>query len=220
MSGDRLGSFGATACTGNEPVKPFAQVATPELLTEIGPMTLGPATLHRLSHGLCDQSTGSGVTVTGAELNVPVATSCAVPFLATAGLGLMEIDSSTRLEPPQLATNNPQSKRESAPTWRSRYICGLQQASKLLVGPHYEAGRLRSSNGFSQRLPRPIQEFTNKVRSIARRSSSSVSRPLQRRDRPRTAFSAKNCQDQYRNLDRMIGNQEGMNDEETQRKRS
>jgi hypothetical protein len=71
--------------------------------------------LQTLSQELCDQFTGRGDTVTGAELNVPVATSWIVPFLATAGLGLMEIDWSTRFDPPQLVTNSPQRSRESAP---------------------------------------------------------------------------------------------------------
>jgi hypothetical protein len=55
------------------PAYPWAQVAIPELLTEIGPITLG--TTSQKSQVLCDQFTGSGDTVTGVELKVPVATS-------------------------------------------------------------------------------------------------------------------------------------------------
>jgi hypothetical protein len=129
VPGASFGSFGAVACTGAVPVQPLAQVATPAVFTEIGPITAGVAVLHTLSQVLCDQSTGSGVTVTGAELNVPVAINWAVPSLATAGFGLIEIDSSTRLAPPpQLVTNNPQNKKENAPAWRSRYIRDLPQA--------------------------------------------------------------------------------------------
>jgi hypothetical protein len=76
-------------------------------LTEIGPITAGVVALQTSSQVLALHTTGSGVTVTGAELKVPVAASCTVPFFTAAGSGLIEIDSSTRLLPPQLVNANP-----------------------------------------------------------------------------------------------------------------
>jgi len=99
-------------------VNPLGQVASPWLLTKIGPTRSGVdpgVVLHKLSQVLEVQTTGNGVTVNGGELKVPVAVNCTEPFLAVAGSGLMEMDSSTLgLEPPQLARAHETSEKTIA----------------------------------------------------------------------------------------------------------
>jgi hypothetical protein len=80
-------------------------------VTETGP-TSSDVALHTFSQVLALHTTGSGATVTGAELNVPVATSCTIPFFVVAGFGLMEMDSSVRGEPPQLLKAKPNTSTE------------------------------------------------------------------------------------------------------------